>query len=211
LGKEQENKQINLELLNKSSKEIKEIIDDELKKATIELGIDEKTIYELFEEFLTQLKDEKSIFYTALKNKDYKTLHEISHKLKGVLLNLRINQLGEVFTNLDNMIKQNKDINKIEEIINKIYTAFDPILNNKKQLKIEIDMPDKDLKIRLISLNTVLDNLKNKDFEEIISTLNSIYKKLPFSQFRETIDTSNKDNIKEQIEKLQNIITKEIS
>jgi HPt (histidine-containing phosphotransfer) domain-containing protein len=48
------------------------------------LGIDEKTIYKLFEEFLTQLKDEKSIFYTALKNKDYKTLHEVSHKLKGV-------------------------------------------------------------------------------------------------------------------------------
>ena len=66
--------------------------------ASDELGLPLELIEEFIEDFITQAKEFKDDLYTALNESDFDNLRILSHKLKGVAANLRIEDALETLT-----------------------------------------------------------------------------------------------------------------
>ncbi len=82
--------------------------------ASDELGLPLDLIEEFIEDFISQAKEFKSELYDALDEGDVDTVKILSHKLKGVAANLRIEDALEVLTTINttadlNIIKKNLD------------------------------------------------------------------------------------------------------
>ncbi|MDH4944569.1 Hpt domain-containing protein [Sulfurimonas sp. C5] len=82
--------------------------------ASDELGLPLDLIEEFIEDFISQAKEFKSELYGALDEGDVDTVKILSHKLKGVAANLRIEDALEVLTTINttgdlNIIKKNLD------------------------------------------------------------------------------------------------------
>lgn len=83
--------------------------------ASDELGLPLDLIEEFIEDFINQAKEFKDGLYTALDEGDTDNVKILSHKLKGVAANLRIEDALEVLTTINttsdlNIIKKNLDI-----------------------------------------------------------------------------------------------------
>jgi len=201
-------------MLTKNKKEIEDLIHQELEEASIELGIDNETMQSFFDEIIDQLIEEKDIYEKALEDGNYKALHESTIKLKGALLNLRLHELAEIFSNLDDMIQERVELSKIEDLVHRIYHHLSVFLDDrmsKTELKVEIDMPRRDFLIRLRALQALLNKLKESNLDNIKSELNNMYKRFPLIQLKDVIDSKNEEEAKERIDNLINLIQKEVS
>lgn len=152
-------------ILEKKDK-IKEIINKELETAIKELEIDKDLANELLEDLLTQIKNKKEELLKALDNKDYEKLHKIAHYLKGASLNLRLSNLAFIFKTIDEEAKNKTDINKIKNIIDKLYIYISPLIDNnititkEQHTKKEISI---DPKIKNFVINTIRYYLETQD------------------------------------------------
>lgn len=84
------------------------------KVASDELGLPIDLIEEFIEDFIAQAGEFKDGLYTALDNQDIDNVKVLSHKLKGVAANLRVEDAFEVLTTVNvsdnfNEIKKNLD------------------------------------------------------------------------------------------------------
>lgn len=91
--------------------------------ASIELGLPLDLIEEFVQDFIVQAQEFKKDIYTALDQREYAQVKTLSHKLKGVAANLRIedafNALSVVNT-ADNSNIIQKHLNLFYEIIDKL-------------------------------------------------------------------------------------------
>jgi HPt (histidine-containing phosphotransfer) domain-containing protein len=171
------------EILELPKKEAKELINQEIKQAAKELGIDEEMTKELLNELYDQIENEKENFKKALENKDYDALHKIAHKLKGAALNLRLSKLAFILKTIDEKSKEHAPIATLKDLVNKFYDFFEKIKEKAvvipeylketilQTIKTYLETQDekkfqKDKKYIEKVLNTKIESIK--DLEELI-------------------------------------------
>lgn len=109
--------------------------------ASDELGLPLDLIEEFIQDFIAQAKEFKKKLYTALDEADLNNIKILSHKLKGVAANLRIEDALETLTTMNtssdfNVIKENLDI--FYNIISKLNGEE---INVQKELIVEEATP----------------------------------------------------------------------
>jgi HPt (histidine-containing phosphotransfer) domain-containing protein len=85
--------------------------------ASDELGLPVDLIEEFIEDFIAQAKEFKDDLFTALNDEDINNVRILSHKLKGVAANLRIENAFEVLTT----INTSDDLKEIRENLGYLY------------------------------------------------------------------------------------------
>ena len=105
--------------------------------ASAELGLPEDLIEEFVEDFISQANHFKDDLYDAISTTDFTNIKSLSHKLKGVAANLRIENALELLTNInhsDSIADVKKDIDifyKIVTILASANTKDDIVLSFK--------------------------------------------------------------------------------
>ena len=150
--------------------------------ASDELGLPIDLIEEFIEDFIAQAKEFKNSLYDSLKDADINNVKILSHKLKGVAANLRIEDAFDVLT----IINTSEDTDIIHKNLNYFYKIVTklageemlktPIVNNDEEepeSKIEEDLyMDRELTIDDSHVPQTIDipELADDDFvsEEII-------------------------------------------
>jgi HPt (histidine-containing phosphotransfer) domain-containing protein len=133
-------------------------VEEELKKAAQELGIDEKMTFELYKDLLQQIKDEKDVIYRNLNLKNYEELHKSYHKLKGAALNLRLSTIALILKNLDELSKKEEDIKTLEEFTNKLYEFLER--KPSQEVKKEVNIPEY---VKMLIIQIINDYLENQN------------------------------------------------
>ena len=172
LGKESEEIEISFkddldeikEILELSTAEFNKLIEEELQKASNELGIDIKDLKDWYLQLLEQIQEEKSTIYKNIKKADYDALHKNYHKLKGAALNLRLSKIAIILKKLDELSKDKEDINKIKKITDDFYLLFEHKTKTSSQEKDEIT-PIKNSFLEKIIIQTIQTYLKTQDEE----------------------------------------------
>lgn len=85
--------------------------------ASNELGLPVDLIEEFIEDFITQAKEFKDGLYEALNDEDINNVRILSHKLKGVAANLRVENAFEVLT----IVNTSDDLKVIRENLGYLY------------------------------------------------------------------------------------------
>jgi len=88
--------------------------------AADELGLPVDLIEEFIGDFIKQSYEFKDQLFIAIKNGDFDTIKVLSHKLKGVAANLRIEDSFEVLRN----VNESADINECEANLKKFYITI---------------------------------------------------------------------------------------
>jgi HPt (histidine-containing phosphotransfer) domain-containing protein len=205
-----------LEFLSLPKNELDIFIHKELEQAAKDLSIDMDTINEFFDEFIQQVKDEQEFFENEIASQNYEDLHKSAHKLKGVALNLRLEKFGELFKTIDNLSKQRVQIDKIKELIDKLYQFMNKLQveNGEEsdiQLQIDKNVSKEDLEITLSAVNEFLEDIKSESVEKMKQELLTIYNTLHIENLKKAANSLNKKNeLLTFIEHIQSIIKKEI-
>jgi len=88
--------------------------------AADELGLPVDLIEEFIGDFISQAHEFKDQLFTAIKNDDFDTIKVLSHKLKGVAANLRIEDSFEVLRN----VNETADLKECEANLKKFYLTI---------------------------------------------------------------------------------------
>ncbi len=164
-------------ILSLDKSKAKELLDEDLKKASKDLGIDITTLRNLFDTLLEQIEENKENFKNALIEKNYDKLHKTAHLLKGAALNLRLSNIALILKTIDEESKKSAPIEKIEYLINQFYTFIDKIKENEKNTVNETKIPEhiKNLIIETIKNYLTTQNEKKfkKDLRYIEKLLNT--------------------------------------
>ena len=189
----------------------KDDIKIELDNASKELSIDMDTIQTFFKDFIQQIFDEKDIFFNAITNNDYETLHKSAHKLKGVALNLRVNKFASLFKSIDDLAKEHKNIKTIDNILNNLYQVLEDLEQSSNNgLTINKVIADDEKLMLLNAFNQFLDTIKQKDAQTIKKELLNSYQLIPIEEIKK-VQELNKDNeIINFVVSLQEQIKKEL-
>lgn len=107
--------------------------------AAEELGLAVEVIEEFIDDFIEQAQSVKDELLTATHKKEFKSVEGISHKLKGVAANLRIEDSLEVLTKINSSHNQNE----LEVLINHFYNLIERLKESKTStLNSEDDVPE---------------------------------------------------------------------
>jgi len=144
--------------------------------ASHELGLPIDLIEEFIQDFIDQAKEFKEKLYIALDEGELDTLKILSHKLKGVAANLRVEDAFEVLT----IANTSNDINAIRESLDTLYKiiarlAGEKISEEKKIIKEDLhptssysDLPEIEISEEKIEINMQEDEDLYSDPIEII-------------------------------------------
>ena len=153
----------NLDEINKilslDKKQANELIKEDLKKASEDLGIDFQMINDLYKDLLNQIKNEKKSLYEAIEKQDYEKIHKIAHTLKGASLNLRLSNLALILKNIDEESKSHKPIEEIKFLVDKFYDFVNKLENKK-------DIPESIKNLILITIKDYLASQNEKKFKK---------------------------------------------
>ncbi len=158
------------EILSLNKEEANKLIADELHKAAEDLGIDYKTIYDLYIDLLKQFKDEKKAFYNAIEKEDYNSLHKIAHKLKGAALNLRLSKLALILKYIDEESKAKKPITEIKFLVDKFYDFVNKI-DKGDSIK---EIPESIKNLILLTIQNYLTTQNEKKFKKDLKYIEKI-------------------------------------
>lgn len=109
--------------------------------AAEELGLPLDLIEEFIEDFIGQAKDFKDELYAALDISDLDKLKTLSHKLKGVAANLRIEDALEALS----IANTSSDMNIIRENLNTLYMIVAKLANEEVNVEKEIEPITEDI------------------------------------------------------------------
>ncbi|WP_456436880.1 hypothetical protein [Desulfurobacterium sp.] len=99
-----------------------EIIENIKKKAYKHLenfGFENDDIKELIEDGIISIKSKLFLIEKALKEKNADTLIKITHALKGILLNMGMEEEAEEFRKVKRLYENNNNFEKLEEQVKK--------------------------------------------------------------------------------------------
>jgi len=103
--------------------------------ASNELGLPLDLIEEFIQDFIIQAKEFKENLYRSLDENDLDNLKILSHKLKGVAANLRIEDALEALT----IINTSSDLNVIKENLDTLYKIIAKLAG--EEVKKEVEVP----------------------------------------------------------------------
>ncbi len=137
--------------------------------ASDELGLPIDLIEEFIGDFIMQSKDFKNELYSSLETNDLENVKNLSHKLKGVSANLRIDNAFEVLS----IINTSNNISEIKQNLNKFYKIISKLAGETTQpAKKKIQQPiDDEIKIDIEQEN---DDIFNDDIFLSTEDANSI-------------------------------------
>jgi len=104
--------------------------------ASDELGLPLDLIEEFIEDFIEQAKEFKGDLYEALEENDLDNLKILSHKLKGVAANLRVEDALEALT----IINTSSDSNIIKENMDTLYNIIAKLAGEEISVEKEIEV-----------------------------------------------------------------------
>ncbi|PHQ56896.1 MAG: Hpt domain-containing protein [Sulfurimonas sp.] len=104
------------------------------KVASDELGLPLDLIEEFIQDFIGQAKEFKTNLYKALDEQDLDTLRILSHKLKGVAANLRVEDALEALTT----VNTSDDLNSIGDNLNTFYKIISKLANEEISVEKEV-------------------------------------------------------------------------
>ena len=96
--------------------------------ASAELGLPIDLVEEFVDDFIDQANSFKTDMYDSLKSNDDHKVKTLSHKLKGVAANLRIQDALEVLTE----INQSQDLQRIKKDLDVFYTIIEKLSSIKE-------------------------------------------------------------------------------
>lgn len=96
--------------------------------ASDELGLPLELIEEFVQDFIAQAKDFKADLYSSLSDQNIDNVKILSHKLKGVAANLRIEDAFEVLTT----VNSSEDLLEIKQSLDMFYEMVDRLANKKE-------------------------------------------------------------------------------
>jgi len=141
------------------------------KIASQELGLSVAIVEEYTLDFIKEVKKIKSTLYTSLKNDDIENIKVLSHKLKGVSTNLRIDNISEILNSIVNT--NNKD--KIEKNLDYLYEKIEKLLSK------DVKPIDKKIEITELSDDIFSQKVDNKieeeEPEQVSETIEIMYDK----------------------------------
>jgi len=156
---------------------IMEIKEDELelsdyvfdpKIASDDLGLTLDLIEEFIEDFIAQAKDFKEELFSSLENGNLNQVRSLSHKLKGVAANLRVEDAREALV----IINTSQDINKIKSNLVLFYKIIAKLENKNVKQK----APQENLKEQEHNTSGYDKNLVAKEIGIDIDSFNEIFK-----------------------------------
>jgi HPt (histidine-containing phosphotransfer) domain-containing protein len=115
--------------------------------ASKELGLPLDLIEEFIQDFIDQAKEFKSEIYTAIEEGDIDAVKVLSHKLKGVAANLRVEDAHEVLTN----VSSTSDMNVIHENLNRFYKIISKLAGETPEESVQAVQEDE--KVELFDIN----------------------------------------------------------
>jgi len=158
-------------ILSLNKEEIQKLIQEDLEKASKDLGVDLNLLNDLIKDLLKQINENKSAFYEAIKNSDYEKLHKLAHSLKGAALNLRLSNIALILKYIDEKSKAKENIENIKYLIDKFYNFIENIQSSKNinNVNLKITPEIKNLIINTIKNYTATQNTKKlkKDLKYI--------------------------------------------
>ncbi|MDA3946776.1 MAG: hypothetical protein PF439_08875 [Helicobacteraceae bacterium] len=106
--------------------------------AADELGLPVDLIEEFIGDFIKQAHEFKDQLFRAIKDKDFDNIKVLSHKLKGVAANLRIEDAFEVLRN----VNESSDIRECEANLKKFYLTVAKLEGKDiEEVKVELEKP----------------------------------------------------------------------
>ncbi|SFV60311.1 hypothetical protein MNB_SM-4-566 [hydrothermal vent metagenome] len=139
------------------------------KVASDELGLPLDLIEEFIQDFIGQAKEFKTNLYKALDEQDLDTLRILSHKLKGVAANLRVEDALEMLTT----VNISDDLNNIEENLNTFYKIISKLAGEEISVKkvVEAAVIDKVTQESHQEIEADMLDISFKDEDELYSDL----------------------------------------
>jgi len=122
--KENISEDISVEIEDENKEEIP-VYKFDPKVASDELGLPIDLIEEFIEDFINQAKEFKDELYTSLEDDDFESVQKLSHKLKGVAANLRIEDAKDILI----IINTSKDKNEVKKNLNILYQIISKLAN----------------------------------------------------------------------------------
>ncbi|WP_345975184.1 Hpt domain-containing protein [Sulfurimonas sp. HSL3-7] len=109
--------------------------------AADELGLPVDLIEEFIGDFIKQAHEFKEQLFNAIKNEDFDTIKVLSHKLKGVAANLRIEDSFEVLRN----VNESADAKECEANLKKFYLTIAKLEGKDiEEVKFELDKQEEE-------------------------------------------------------------------
>ena len=162
--------------------------------ASEELGLPLDLIEEFIQDFIAQAKEFQSKIYTSIEEGDIENVKILSHKLKGVAANLRVEDAHEALAT----VSATSDMDVIQESIDTFYKIIAKLAGEPVQtapnMQEDINKSDDDDTITL-----TLDNNNDKEEDDTISQKIDI-PELSDDNFLETTDEPLSIEIKEEEE-----------
>ncbi|QSZ41034.1 Hpt domain-containing protein [Sulfurimonas aquatica] len=140
--------------------------------ASNELGLPIDLIEEFIEDFIAQAKEFKEALYNSLRESDLDNVKILSHKLKGVAANLRIEDAFEVLA----IINTNANVTVIKENLDTLYKIIAKLAGESIEVQHVIETDDEphiDEPEEEINIDTDELTIDFKDEEETIDIVDS--------------------------------------
>ncbi len=110
--------------------------------AADELGLPVDLIEEFIGDFIKQAHEFKDQLFSAIDNQDFDSIKVLSHKLKGVAANLRIEDSFEVLKN----VNESSDVKECEANLKKFYMTIGKLEGKDvEEVKRELETPEAEL------------------------------------------------------------------
>lgn len=156
------------QILALDKEKAKDLINQDLQKASKDLGIDIETLNNLFKTLLNQIEENKPVFKEALQQRDYDKLHKTAHLLKGAALNLRLSNIALILKTIDEESKKGSSIEKIEFLVNQFYSFIEKIKeeNKKENSNISISIPENIKQLIIQTIKNYLATQNEKKFKK---------------------------------------------
>lgn len=133
--------------------------------AADELGLPVDLIEEFIGDFIKQAHEFKDQLFSAIKNEDFDNIKVLSHKLKGVAANLRIEDSFEVLRN----VNETSDIKECEANLKKFYLTIAKLEGKDiEEAKLELEEPVEE---ELYNLTPKFAPVQKEEEEELIPHL----------------------------------------
>ena len=115
--------------LTKEISELKAEIENNLKSGMDEYGMDRDTMVEMIKELKGQFAENKDPIYNLMAQKNWEEMETHIHTLKGSSLNLRFDILGKPIEYIDDMLKEEKELENLKYYVDVIYNNYEKVFS----------------------------------------------------------------------------------
>jgi len=116
--------------LTKDTNSMMDEVEKNIETAMQEYQLQRDMIVEMLREFEDQLESNRNTINDLISQKNWEELEHVMHSLKGSSLNLKLDILGKPIQYIDDLLKEEKDLDNIQVYIDVVYKASRTIFSN---------------------------------------------------------------------------------